>query len=168
MKRTDKQVQAVYDRQHAYIYNETCLFRALCCIIFVWIWSVVSHIIFLICQSEFVKSLVFKSVSSSQKARCALSECGHVCSMCSGVGSSELHSLWAECTGPCLLTRFLSPQCSASVTLKGGRGYLMPHPCLESQGGHLIPLSSLLSLWGCSSGGVYVPCIYMHAMWELP
>ena len=21
---------------------------------------------------------------------------------------------------------------------------------------------------GCTSGGVYVPCIYMHAMWELP
>ena len=23
-------------------------------------------------------------------------------------------------------------------------------------------------LWGCSSGGVYIPCIYTHARWELP
>ena len=23
-------------------------------------------------------------------------------------------------------------------------------------------------LWGCTSGGVDVPCIYMHARWELP
>ena len=21
---------------------------------------------------------------------------------------------------------------------------------------------------GCTSGGAYVPCIYLHAMWELP
>ena len=23
-------------------------------------------------------------------------------------------------------------------------------------------------IWGRSSGGVYVPCIYLHARWELP
>ena len=31
-----------------------------------------------------------------------------------------------------------------------------------------IAISKGDNLWGCTSGGVYVPCIYTHASWELP
>ena len=32
----------------------------------------------------------------------------------------------------------------------------------------VVIASSQLSLWGCTCGGVYVPCIYTPARWELP
>ena len=34
------------------------------------------------------------------------------------------------------------------------------------QEGIYTPLGGII-LWGCTSGGVYVPCIYWHARWEL-
>ena len=34
--------------------------------------------------------------------------------------------------------------------------------------GYIMASSSSPWTWECTSGGVYVPCIYMHARWEFP
>ena len=48
---------------------------------------------------------------------------------------------------------------------KGGRGYLMSPPCLESQGCHLIPLCYLLS---CSSAlSCYPFCLIVFCLLDL-
>ena len=69
-------------------------------------------------------------------------------------------------------THFLLFDLALRSGIAGWDKHVQPAPCVKLTCGLLsgwnVNLNRLEKSWGCTSGGVYVPCIYTHARWEIP